>query len=158
MIQSSSDKIFSFDIIDSSLIALNKRQSFKLMAHTIAGRIGINEKILLDRLCDQEKSNPITMERGIAIKHMAMDGLLSPFHMLVRFKNAVDMDAPDKQPIEFMLVLLTPNRDGAAHLQSLSRLTRFLRDDAVFQKLRIAPDEKSLRAVFETPVLKKLAA
>ncbi len=158
MVQSAPDKIFSFDILDPAMVALHKRQGLKMVARAMAAQIGINEKILSDRLCDQEKTSPCDMGRGIAIKHMAMDGLLRPISMLVRFKTPVPMDAPDQMGIEFMAIFLTPQRDGSSYLQPLSRLSRFLRDEMVLQKLRGARDEKTLRAVFDTPTPKKLAA
>ena len=58
-----------FDIVIPSLIAANKKQVIRLASHEIAKTIGIGERILADRLTEQEKENPAAMGEGIAITH-----------------------------------------------------------------------------------------
>lgn len=77
---------------------------------------------------------------------------------MVRFKNAVPMKSADSRNVDLMFLLITPQRQGAFYLQTLSRLSRFLKDGDVLQKLRGAEDIKTMRALLEGEPIRKLAA
>lgn len=156
--QNTNTHIVPFDLIEPSMIAVSQKQAFGLVAEQLADKIGINARILTAKLTESEKERPSTVGGGVAIKHIMIDGLQSQVAMMVRFKNAVPMKSADSRNVDLMFLLITPQRQGAFYLQTLSRLSRFLKDGDVLQKLRGAEDIKTMRALLEGEPIRKLAA
>lgn len=147
-----------FDLIVPAMAAVNQKQLVRMSAHEISKVIGISERILAERLIEREKSAPSAMGEGIAITHLHISGLKEPVNMFVRLKQAIDMSAPDKKPVDLVCMLLTPEREGAAYLRSMARISRLLRNPAVCAMLRSAEDEKTIRALLEQPAQQQMAA
>lgn len=139
----------SFDYIIPSMIAANQKQVFRLIGHELSKIIGIQERILSDRLLEKEKQSLSAMGNGVAVSHMHISGLTNSLSMFVKLKNPIAYNAPDNMPVDIICLLLTPERDGAAYLRTLARLSRVLRSASFCHKLRAAEDEKAIRAHFE---------
>lgn len=140
------------------MIAPNAKHLFRQSAKQIADDIGIHERILMDRISEKEKENPSAMGGGVSILHLHMSGLRKSMNVFIRLKNAIDMGAPDKVPVDLVCILLTPEREGSAYLRTFARLSRLLRSEQVCTKLRTAPDEKSIRIALGQSAVQKLAA
>lgn len=138
----------SFDYILPSLVAANQKQVFRLIGHELSKLIGVQERILSDKLMEKEKESSSAMGNGVAVTHLHMS-LSKPISIYVKLKTAIDFNAPDNMPVDIICLLLTPERDGAAYLRTLARLSRLLRNPSFCNKLRAAEDEKSIRSQFE---------
>jgi nitrogen PTS system EIIA component len=147
-----------FDIVVPSLIAANKKQVIRLASHEIAKTIGIGERILADRLAEQEKENPSAMNDGIAVTHLHISGLQDSINVFIRLKTPVDMGAPDKKDVDLMCLLLTPEREGSAYLRTMARISRLLRNAQICAMLRSAQNEKTIRAVLDQTSNQQMAA
>ena len=147
-----------FDLIVPSMNAANQKQLVRMSAREVSKVIGIGERILAERLTEREKTSPSAMGDGIAITHLHISGLSESVHVFIRLKNAIDMGAPDKKPVDLVCMLLTPEREGASYLRSMARISRLLRNSGVCAMLRSAEDEKAMRAVLEQPVQQQMAA
>ncbi len=141
----------SFDLIVPVMIAANQKQVYRLIAHEVSKLVGIQERILSDRLLEKEKQSVSSMGNGVAVPHMHMGSLTKPLAVFVKLKSAVDFNAPDNMPVDLICLLLTPERDGAAYLRTLARLSRLLRNAQFCHKLRAAEDERMIRSLFEGP-------
>lgn len=144
-----SDQIV-FDVIVPSMIAANQKQVYRLIAHEVSKIVGIQTRILSDRLLDNEKQTVSAMGLGIAVPHMHVSSLTKPISVFVRLKNAVDFKAPDNMPVDIICLLLTPERDGAAYLRTLARLSRLLRDSQFCHRLRLADGERAIQSLFKS--------
>lgn len=152
------DSSMIFDIVVSGMIAANHKQVQRMIAHEVSKSIGITERIFAERLAEAEKANPPAIGEGIAIIHMQISGLKEATSAFIRLKNPVEMDAPDNRGVDIICLLLTPEREGQVYLRDLARLSRFLRNPSICDRLRTAPDEKSLRATLESHSSGRLAA
>lgn len=141
--------LISFDLIVPSMIAANQKQVFRLIGHEISKAIGIQERIISDRLFDNEKQSASAMGNGIAVSHMHIASLTRPLSMFVKLRTAIDYNAPDNMPVDIICLKLTPEREGASYLRDLARLSRVLRDTQFCHKLRVAEDERTIRSLFE---------
>lgn len=139
----------SFDFVLPSLIAANQKQVFRMIGHELSKIIGIQERILSDRLFETERHSISAMGNGVAVSHMHLSGLIKPLSVFVKLKSPIDYNAPDNMPVDIICLLLTPERDGAAYLRTLARTSRLLRNAQFCHKLRAAEDEKAIRAHFE---------
>ncbi len=160
MIQSipAADIQFCFHLVIPSMIAVNQKQVMGLVASELSKRIGMGERIVLDRMMDKEKSNPSAIGDGCAIMNLQMSGLKESLNVFVRLKKPVFMNAADKKDVDLFCILLTPEREGSSYLRDLSRLSRFLKNDDMREKIRTAPDEKSLKIVLGQDKQRKMAA
>lgn len=147
-----------FDIVVPSLIAANQKQMIRLAAHELAKEIGIGERILADRLTEKEKENPSAMGEGIAVTHLHISGLRESINVFIRLKTPIDMGAPDKKDVDLICLLLTPEREGAAYLRTMARISRLLRNAQICAMLRSAQNEKTIRAVLDQTSQQKMAA
>lgn len=147
-----------FDLVIPSMIAATRKQVLRLIAHEISKNIGIGERILADRLTEQEKENPSTMGDGIAVAHLHISGLQNSFNVFIRLKNPVDMGAADKKDVDLVCLLFTPEREGAAYLRTMARISRLLRNAQICAMLRTAQNEKAIRNILEQSSIQTLAA
>jgi PTS system nitrogen regulatory IIA component len=63
----------------------------------------------------------------------------------------VDFDSMDDQPVDLVFLLLAPEGAGADHLKALARVSRLLRNQAMCEKLRAAPQVATLFALLTEP-------
>lgn len=139
----------SFDLVIPAMIAANQKQVYRLIAHEVSKLIGIQERILSDRLLEKEKQSTSAMGNGVATPHLHMGSLNKPVSVFIRLKNPVDFNAADNLPVDLICLLMTPERDGAGYLRTLARLSRLLRNPAFCHKLRTAGDERIISSLFE---------
>ena len=112
-----------FDIVIPSLIAANRKQVLRLAAHEIAKMIGIGERILGERLSDKEKESPGAMGDGLSITHLHISGLQESINVFIRLKNPDYAGAADNKDVDLICLLLTPEREGAAYLRTMARIS-----------------------------------
>ena len=147
-----------FDIVIPSLIAANKKQMIRLASHEVSKMIGIGERILNDRLSEQEKETPSAMGESIAIAHLHISGLKESINVFIRLKTPVDMGAADKKAVDLFCLILTPEREGSAYLRTMARISRTLRNPQICAMLRAAQNEKTIRSILGQNTAQSLAA
>jgi nitrogen PTS system EIIA component len=152
------DTTIRFDLVLPQMIAANQKQIWRTAASEISKIIGIQERILGDRLIENEKQTVSAMGNGIAVPHLHLSSLTQPLNVLIRLRQGVDFKAPDNVPVDIICLLLTPEREGTAYLRTLARLSRMLRDPHFCHKVREAEDERILRSLFDLPSARMMAA
>lgn len=152
------DTSIRFGLVLPSLVAAHQKQAWRLIAAEASKIIGIQERILSDRLIEKEKQSLSAMGNGIAVPHLHIGGLKEPMNIFIRLKTGVDFNAPDNLPVDIICLLLTPEREGAAYLRTLARISRMLRDEQLCLRVRQAEDEKTIRSLFEVSSVRMLAA
>lgn len=155
---SSNDRTFTFDLVIPGMVATNQKQVWRMAALEASSLIGLNERILAERLMEQEKQSPSAMGGGAAIAHLHMGSLNAPVSLFAKLKNSVDFGAADNMPVDLLCLLLTPEREGSAYLREMARLSRTLRNQGFCDRLREAQDEKTIRTLFAPPAAKRMAA
>jgi PTS system nitrogen regulatory IIA component len=89
---------------------------------------------------------------------LPMSGLQNALTVFIKLKNPVDMAAPDSKPVDIVCVLMTPEREGPIYLRTMARLSRLLRNAAICERLRAAPDEKTIRMILDQSSTQLMAA
>ena len=82
--------------------------------------------------------------RGVALPHARMPGLRRPLAVFLKLDAPVAYDAADRQPVEMVFGLLSPENAGATHLHALAAVSRMLRDERVHEALMNAPNAEAL--------------
>lgn len=140
-----SDQDLNFDLILPAVKVPHQKQVFQTMAEETAKVIGIREKLLFNRMA--KTSDATMVQGGVCLIEMKISSLTQPFMVLARAPLGVDTGAADGKPTDLFAMFLYPEHGGAAHLQTLARWSRILRDADVGARLRGAIDADEIRAL-----------
>jgi nitrogen PTS system EIIA component len=153
-----SDRILSFDLVIPSLFAANAKQAWKAVSVHTAPLIGIKDRILKDRLIEQDKHTPSALGDGCALSHLRIGSLQKSIIVFARLKTPLDFGAADGKRVDLLAIVLSPEREGALALRNVARLSRLLRNTLICDRLRASSDEKEMRALLEHSSVHALAA
>ena len=131
--------------------AASKKQVLQEMAHKAANLTRLPERRIFETLTEREKLGSTGMGQGIAIPHGRVPGIEKMTGLFAQLDHPVDFDSIDDQPVDLVFLLLAPEGAGADHLKALARVSRLLRNQAVCEKLRAAPQAATLYALLTEP-------
>jgi PTS system nitrogen regulatory IIA component len=139
------------DAVLAHMKATSKKQVLQEMAQKAAQLTHLPERRIFDILMEREKLGSTGMGQGIAIPHGRVPGVEKMTGLFAQLDHPVDFDAMDDQPVDLVFLLLAPEDAGADHLKALARVSRLLRNQAVCEKLRAAPQPATLYALLTEP-------
>ncbi len=140
------------DGIIPALKATCKKQALQELAQRASDRTGIEAREIFDTLLQRERLGSTGLGRGIAIPHVKIKALKSIVCLFARLETPIDFDSADGEPVEFIFLLLAPEHASGDHLKALARISRLVREPAMVERLRSAPDLASLRHLLCSPV------
>ena len=143
--------LLSPDAVVSHLKAASKKQVLQEMANKAASLTGLSGRRIYETLTEREKLGSTGMGQGIAIPHGRVAGVEKMTGLFAQLDHPVDFDSMDDQPVDLVFLLLAPEGAGADHLKALARVSRLLRNQAVCEKLRAAPQAATLYALLTEP-------
>jgi nitrogen PTS system EIIA component len=149
--------LLSPDAVVAHLKAANKKQVLQEMAHRAGQLTHLPERRIFETLLEREKLGSTGMGQGIAIPHGRVPGIQKMTGLFAQLDHPVDFDAMDDQPVDLVFLLLAPEDAGADHLKALARVSRLLRNQAVCEKLRGAPQAATLYALLTEPTAAQAA-
>ena len=88
--------------------------------------------------------------QGVAIPHGRIKGLKEATAAIVSLANPVAFDAPDAQPVSFLVFLLVPEQATQQHLEILSELAELLSDKALRDTLKSASTAGEILQLVQT--------
>jgi nitrogen PTS system EIIA component len=118
----------------------DKAQLLQELAGRAATVVGLDRRAIFEALQARENLGSTGLGKGFALPHARLEMLNEPFALLVRLARPIDFAAIDDQPVDLVILLLSPANGGNQHLATLAALSRPLRDAAFVQRLRRAPD------------------
>jgi len=139
-------------VVDGVMIdvhASSKKQLFQLMAETLAAtpkfkEIGLSSRDIVNATMERERLGSTGVGSGVALPHARIDGLDRVYSIMARLEDPMDYEAVDEVPVDLVVLLVAPSDAGGAHLRALAQFSRRLRRPETRERLRAAPDEKSL--------------
>jgi PTS system nitrogen regulatory IIA component len=139
------------DAIVPALRAPDKAAALAALAAHAAPLAGIPQSLILERVREREALGSTGFGQGVAIPHARIAGLPAMTVVVARLVQPVDYAALDAEPVDLLVLLLSPETGGADHLKALSRISRALRNADILHALRRAPDAEAMRAVIDRP-------
>lgn len=130
--------------------AANKKAMLQGMAGLVAPHVGLDPRLVADRVFDRERLGSTGFGHGVAIPHARLDGLAQITGAFARLAQPIEYQAVDDLPVDLVFLLLSPVGAGADHLKALARVSRTLRDARLLAKLRGAGSRDALYALFTT--------
>jgi PTS system nitrogen regulatory IIA component len=128
------------------------------MAAAAAPLAKLSPQLILERLRTREALGSTGFGQGAAIPHARIEGLAGVTVLMARLVQGVDYGALDGEPVDVVVLLLSPEGAGADHLKALARISRVLRDPGALSQIRGARDMDSLRAAIGPSVPGQRAA
>ena len=120
------------DLLSSERVLLDvdatcAKQAFKIAAQNLSQNSTLDERQIIDALCERERLGSTGVGDGVSIPHARFEGLKEIVGMFLRLQAPIDMDAIDDKHVKMMFVLLAPEDANAEHLKLLARIARVLR-------------------------------
>lgn len=81
---------------------------------------------------------------GIAVPHASIGGLDGVVALFARLERSIDWQSIDGRQVDLVCLVLTPEHSHGAHLQTLAKVTRRLRDPVVAAALRAAREQRDV--------------
>ena len=128
--------------------ASSKRQALHTVAEVAAQSLGMPENRILEALLEREALGSTGLGSGVAVPHARLEGIERVTAVFVRLDTPVVYGALDDRPVDLLLALFAPPRDGADHLRALAAVSRALRSPVMREQLRQARTPDAIRALF----------
>ncbi len=132
----------------AKLRASTKPSVIEQLAERAAAALKMESSSLASLLMARETLGSTGLGHGIALPHTLVKGLPSFFGVLARLERPIDFAAIDGLPVDIVVLLLSPENSGKAHIAALATLTRRLRDAPVVNAMRRARDTRQLYDIF----------
>jgi nitrogen PTS system EIIA component len=133
--------------ISARVNAADKRQALSVVAE-IAGRtLKLKPATILAALLKREAEGSTGVGHGVATPHATLKGLDRMHGVFVRLETPVDFGALDDQPVDLLFALFAPPNAESAHLRTLAKVSRALRQGELRQQLRQAGGVDAIHAL-----------
>ena len=131
--------------VQIDVAATSKKRALEHLSTLLAaGDDTLNSAKIFDALLGRERLGSTGLGFGIAIPHARHAEASEARAACMRLQTAVDFDAPDQEPVDFVVGLLVPDRASDEHVQTLAALAEMLDQARVRERLRQAPDSQAL--------------
>ena len=124
---------------------LSKKRLFESAANLISdNHPELRASDVFSALLGREKLGSTALGEGIAIPHCRVSQCPEAIGSLITLQEPIDFDAPDRQPVDILFVLLVPEEADQEHLEILSGLAGLLINPEFSQGLRNAETNEEL--------------
>ena len=139
--------ILPLEAVISDLHARDKKQVLKRLAAHATEFLNINEREIFSVLQEREQMGCTGMGNGVCIPHGRFDDMEQLHAVFARLDTPIDFNAADGKPVDLVFLLLTPSSANTEHIKAIASVSRILRDKAVCEALRKAPDARALHGL-----------
>ena len=120
-----------------------RRPLLRAIAANLSSQSGLSDNTVLTGLLNRESLGSTGIENGIAVPHALLRGLANPFATLVVLERPIWFRAPDDQPVDVVLGIISPLELAIEFTRALARVCRILSVPETLEGMRQAssPDE-----------------
>jgi PTS system nitrogen regulatory IIA component len=120
----------------------------ELSANIVSRLPGISFNVILEALKEREMLGSTGIGDGIAIPHAKLECIANdPLLVFGRSRKGVDFNSLDDRTAHFFFLLISSDADVGAHLQTLARISRILKDQETRSDLLKASDAGSIHRI-----------
>ncbi|MEX1082617.1 MAG: PTS sugar transporter subunit IIA [Halofilum sp. (in: g-proteobacteria)] len=115
----------------------SKKRALDLGAELLAAAApGMSQVDIFNALNTRERLGSTGLGHGTALPHGRLENLESPVAACLTLAEPVDFDAPDRQRVDVLFVLLVPRDCSSEHLRILAELAEMFNDPNLRDALR----------------------
>lgn len=141
-------KILTADCVMLDSDSASKKRVFERVGLMFENTQNIARSQVFDSLFAREKLGSTGLGQGVAIPHGRVKGLRDAVAAFIKMKTPIPFDAPDSLPVNFIFVLLVPERATDLHLQILGELAQMFSDAQFREKLQATDDPATIHTLF----------
>lgn len=130
--------ILSEDMVLACVEAENKRGLLEKLSKFVAEKENLDKNLIFEAILERENLGSTGYGDGVAFPHARIDGLNKVIAVFARLNKGVEYDSLDNHPVDLIGFLLSPEKSGEDHLQSLAVMSRVLKDADTCRKIREA--------------------
>ncbi|MBN1419447.1 MAG: PTS sugar transporter subunit IIA [Planctomycetes bacterium] len=97
---------------------------------------------------EREELGSTAVGGGMALPHIRARYVERVVAVVGRSRQGIDYNAPDRDPVHVVVMLVSPRDDSEIHLTVLRKLARVLRDRTARRFLVVAPDPAAICEIF----------
>jgi PTS system fructose-specific IIA component/PTS system nitrogen regulatory IIA component len=130
------EALLSEKYIALNLEAATKKEVIERMLDLVAGHELVADRVkLVEDVWRRERDMSTGIGKNIALPHAKTAAVTSPILAMATFRQEIDFDSIDGQPVQLVFLLATPEAMLAEHLKLLGRITRIAGRDEVRQRI-----------------------
>ena len=137
------------DYILPQVKATTKRALLSELSAFAALKTGVDQPFLFETLLEREQLGTTGIGGGVALPHGRLPKLDKIYGFLAKLNTPIAFESVDKQPVDLIFLLLSPEKAGADHLKALALMARFLKNPDAVQRIRGAETAEGIFAVLE---------
>lgn len=141
-------KILTSECILLDAESTSKKRVFERVGILFENTQNIARSQVFDSLFAREKLGSTGLGQGVAIPHGRVKGLRDAVAAFVKMETPIPFDAPDGLPVNFIFVLLVPERATDLHLQILGELAQMFSDQKFRDELTKTNDAAAIHKLF----------
>jgi len=141
-------KILTSECVLLDAESTSKKRVFERVGILFENTQNIARSQVFDSLFAREKLGSTGLGQGVAIPHGRVKGLRDAVAAFVKMETPIPFDAPDGLPVNFIFVLLVPERATDLHLQILGELAQMFSDQKFRDELTNANDAATIHKLF----------
>lgn len=133
-----------------NLSVTSKKRLFEQAGLLFENNHGIERSKVFDSLFARERLGSTGLGRGVAIPHGRIKGLKETLAAIITLAEPIPFDAPDGQPVGFLVFLLVPEHATEEHLELLSELAELLSERSIRESLTTCSDPAQILRTLAT--------
>lgn len=144
---------FTLDNVSVDETAESKTAVLLAVSHLLSrNNPTLEAEKLFDTFWERESLGSTTIGRGILLPHIRSEHITKTSACFIKLVHPVDFDALDKQPIDLVIGLVTPEAQTDHHLQVLSTIVRQCNQPKFRQACRQANRVEALLHAILSPI------
>jgi mannitol/fructose-specific phosphotransferase system IIA component (Ntr-type) len=130
--------------------------AIKILCEAASRHVQRSAENLISLVTEREKLMSTAVGRGVAFPHARIKGLQSPLVLIGRSKNGISWDAPDRNPVHLVFLILTPMDDRDIQIQILASLAAMLKEEGFTDALLEEEDVKKVVSFLKSGIRRNI--
>jgi len=142
--------VFSEEDVFIDTPATSQDELLQVMSVKVADRTGMDQQMVHHEIKLREEQMSTAMGRGIAIPHARLDGLEKSYMFVFHSEHGLEWDSPDGNPVNFVVLVITPKTSPNAQIQILQALATALHDRKIAHNMITGKDRRYIWAALRS--------
>ncbi|HAW50451.1 TPA: hypothetical protein DCX16_05850 [bacterium] len=113
-----------------------KNEILKNMVSLLAKKNDFDEEEVLNGIMTRESIMSTGLGQGVAIPHTKAKSAKKVIVGFARFKNGIDFDAIDGEPVHLVFMVIVPQDATMSQIKILARISRLLKHNYIRERLK----------------------
>jgi len=123
----------------------SKKRALELASSLLADAVpGMSRVDIFEALNARERLGSTGLGHGVALPHARVGGTDHAIGACLTLAEPIDFDAPDRERVDILFILLVPRDCSDQHLQILASLAETFSDAAVREQVRAETDPEAV--------------